>query len=48
VQATLEGVDKVGLGTYQDRYARTTDGWKFRSRLLALQYFVDADVSVSR
>jgi uncharacterized protein (TIGR02246 family) len=42
VQATVEGADKVGLGTYQDRYVRTTDGWKFRSRLLTLQSFVDA------
>ena len=48
VHATLDGVDKVGLGYYRDRYVRTADGWKFRSRLLALQYFVDADVSVSR
>jgi ketosteroid isomerase-like protein len=42
VRATLEGVDEVGLGTYQDHYVRTTDGWKFRSRLLTLQSFVDA------
>jgi uncharacterized protein (TIGR02246 family) len=42
VHATLEGVDKVGLGYYQDRYVHTADGWKFRSRLLTLQYFVGA------
>lgn len=42
VQASLDGVDKVGLGYYQDRYLRTAKGWKFRSRLLTMQYFVDA------
>jgi len=42
VRADLYGVDKVGLGSYQDRYVRTTDGWKFLSRRLTLQSFVDA------
>jgi hypothetical protein len=42
VQATLDGVDKVGLGYYQDHYVRTAAGWEFRSRLLTLHTFVDA------
>jgi uncharacterized protein (TIGR02246 family) len=42
VQATVEGVDKVGLGTYQDHYVRTTDGWKFHSRRLTLHDYGDA------
>jgi len=45
VQATLDGVDKVGLGYYQDRYVRTADGWKFRSRRLTLEYFVDSSLA---
>jgi uncharacterized protein (TIGR02246 family) len=43
VRATMDGVDKVGLGFYQDRYVRTAEGWKIRARLLKLQSFVDAD-----
>ena len=39
VQATQDGVDKVGIGYYRDRYVRTAKGWKFRSRLLTLQSF---------
>ena len=46
VRAHLDGVDKVGLGFYRDRYVRTTDGWKFRSRLLTLQSFVDASEQI--
>jgi len=43
VRTSVDGVDKIGLGYYQDRYVRTPDGWKFRSRLLELQSFVDAN-----
>jgi ketosteroid isomerase-like protein len=48
LHATLDGVDKVGLGYYQDHYVRTAEGWKFRSRRLTLQAFVDSAVSLSR
>jgi len=48
VRATLDGVDRVGLGSYQDRYVRTTDGWKFHSRRLTLQPFIDAGEPVPR
>ena len=47
VRAHLDGADKIGLGFYRDRYVRTTDGWKFRSRLLAMQSFVDASERIT-
>lgn len=42
VRATMDGVEKVGLGFYEDRYLRTAEGWKIHARLLTLQSFVDA------
>jgi hypothetical protein len=42
LRATMDGVQKTGIGYYEDRYVRTPEGWKFRARRLTLQYFGDS------
>jgi ketosteroid isomerase-like protein len=43
LRATQEGRSMIGSGYYQDRYARTADGWRFQSRALTLRFFVPLD-----
>lgn len=45
LRATMDGVQKSGIGYYEDRYTRTPEGWRFRSRRLSLEHFANADGS---
>jgi ketosteroid isomerase-like protein len=39
LRAAVAGQSMVGGGWYEDRYARTADGWRFRSRKVVLKFF---------
>jgi len=39
LRAVANGTPMMGFGMYDDRYVRTADGWRFRSRTLTLQEF---------
>ena len=39
LRAVTDGKRMVGFGTYDDRYVRTRDGWRFRSRRLSMTEF---------
>ncbi len=40
LRASVDGTSMIGSGHYDDRYVRVGSEWKFRSRKLALCYFV--------
>ena len=40
LRATLDGRAMLGAGSYDDRYARTPEGWRFASRRLSLRFLV--------
>jgi hypothetical protein len=40
LRAVVDGKSMIGSGSYEDRYVRVGDGWKFRSRKLTMLYFV--------
>ena len=41
--AVVDGISMIGNGSYQDRYVRVGDEWRFRSRKLTMCRFVEAD-----
>jgi len=43
LRATRDGKSMIGSGFYQDRYTRTSGGWKFQSRTMVLRFFVALD-----
>ena len=40
LRAVVDGESMIGSGVYDDEYARSQDGWKFRSRRLTMSYLV--------
>ena len=40
LRAVVEGRSMIGAGWYEDRYARTSTGWRIRSRKITLSFFV--------
>jgi ketosteroid isomerase-like protein len=40
LRGTVDGRAMIGAGTYEDRYVRTADGWRFGFRRLVLRFFV--------
>jgi ketosteroid isomerase-like protein len=40
LRAEVMGKSMIGAGYYSDRYVRTTDGWRFKSRKIELRFFV--------
>lgn len=40
LRADVDGASMIGAGWYDDRYVRTADGWRIRSRRLTLGFFV--------
>jgi uncharacterized protein (TIGR02246 family) len=40
LRATMGGKAMIGSGHYDDRYVRTSEGWRFHSRKLTLRHFV--------
>jgi len=40
LRATMNGRSMVGSGWYDDRYVRTSAGWKFASRKLTMKFLV--------
>jgi ketosteroid isomerase-like protein len=40
LRALVEGKSMIGAGWYDDRYARTAQGWRIRSRRVVLRFFV--------
>ncbi len=42
LRAVTGGRRMTGFGSYADRYVRTPDGWKFRSRTLTMQELLPA------
>ena len=40
LRATLDGRAMLGAGSYEDRYVRTAEGWRFAYRRLALRFLV--------
>ncbi len=40
LRAEVDGTRMIGAGWYDDRYARTPPGWRFRSRKITLRFFV--------
>lgn len=40
LRAAVEGRSMIGAGWYEDRYVRTTLGWKFKVRTLKMRYLV--------
>jgi len=40
LRAEVDGTRMIGAGWYDDRYARTPAGWRFRSRKITLRFFV--------
>ena len=40
LRAVVDGKSMIGAGWYADRYARTAEGWRIRSRKLTLRFFV--------
>jgi len=43
LRAVMGGTRMSGFGSYADRYVRTPDGWKFRSRVLKMHELTNAD-----
>ena len=39
LRAVVGGQSMIGGGWYEDRYARTADGWRFKSRKVVLSFF---------
>jgi ketosteroid isomerase-like protein len=39
LRAVVAGQSMIGGGWYEDRYVRTADGWRFRSRKVVLSFF---------
>jgi ketosteroid isomerase-like protein len=39
LRAEVNGESMIGAGWYDDRYVRTPDGWRFRSRKITLRFF---------
>ncbi len=40
LRADVGGKSMIGAGWYDDRYVRTPEGWRFRSRRIQLSFFV--------
>ncbi len=40
LRAEVDGRSMIGAGWYDDRYARTAEGWRIQSRKLTLRFFV--------
>ncbi len=40
LRATMDGRAMIGSGYYEDRYVRTPEGWRFKSRKLTLRFLV--------
>lgn len=40
LRAEVLGKSMIGAGWYDDRYVRTTEGWRFASRRIELRFFV--------
>jgi uncharacterized protein (TIGR02246 family) len=40
LRATMDGKAMIGSGHYNDRYVRTSEGWRFSSRKLTLRFLV--------
>jgi ketosteroid isomerase-like protein len=40
LRASLNGAAMIGAGWYEDRYKRTPQGWRFRSRKVVLSFLV--------
>lgn len=40
LRATVEGRSMIGVGHYEDRYARVAGRWRFRARKLTMCHFV--------
>jgi ketosteroid isomerase-like protein len=40
LRASLNGTAMIGAGWYEDRYTRTPEGWRFRSRKVVLSFLV--------
>lgn len=47
LRARIDGVDKLGMGHYRDRYVRVDGVWKFASRRLTMCYLVDSDTPLT-
>lgn len=43
LRAVMGGKRMSGFGSYDDRYARTSAGWKFRSRVLKMHELISLD-----
>jgi ketosteroid isomerase-like protein len=39
LRAVVDGESMIGGGWYEDRYARTPDGWRFRARKVVLPFY---------
>jgi uncharacterized protein (TIGR02246 family) len=42
LRAVIDGRRRCGFGCYEDRYVRTEQGWRFRSRRLVMKELRDA------
>lgn len=40
LRAVVLGKSMIGAGWYTDRYVRTAEGWRFKSRKIELRFFV--------
>ena len=39
LRAEVDGESMIGAGWYDDRYVRTSEGWRFQSRKITLRFF---------
>ena len=48
LRGVVDGKRMIGIGHYDDRYARVGEQWKFRSRKLTMRYFVPVGESPAK